>query len=225
MQVIQQSLDLRAAREFLHVDSVDDGRFLDCGFVLYKFRLLEVDGQRQMAAWAVGRRAPLLARLDVILDACAAEVVLARRPNCVFRCLVTDTATQDILSPSTVLFEDQIGMIGDLAHLHDETEDVGIVVQQHALCDISLELTSTIRHDAAGKVVLFLAEKFAINVDLLGRKLHGGRVVNLDATEHEAVGEETELLKCFLALADVSILLDWIEQLLVEDRDVLHGVV
>jgi len=116
-------------------------------------------------------------------------------------------------------------MIGDLAHLHDETEDVGIVIQQHALCDISLELASTIRHDAAGKVVLFLAEKFAVNVDLLGRKLHGGGVVNLDTTEHEAVGEETELRKGFLALADVTILLDWIEQLLVEDRDVLHAVV
>jgi len=93
VQVIQQSLDLRAAREFLHVNSVDDGRFLDRRFVLHQFRLLEVDGQRQMAAWAVGRRVRLLARLDVILDARAAEIVLTRRPNGVFRRLVTDTAT------------------------------------------------------------------------------------------------------------------------------------
>jgi len=41
---------------------------------------------------------------------------------------VADVANQNILPNLGVPLEEQIGVVRDLAHLHDETEDVGIVV-------------------------------------------------------------------------------------------------
>lgn len=79
-------------------------------------------------------------------------------------------------------------MVGNLTHLHDQSEDVGVVVQQNTLGDIGLEFASAVVHNAACKVVLLFAEEFAIDINLLGWELHRGGVVCLDSTEHETVG-------------------------------------
>lgn len=50
-------------------------------------------------------------------------------------------------------------------------------------------------------------------------------MVPLDATKHKSVGEDSKLSKSLLSWSVVAELLDWIQQLLVENRDVLHATV
>lgn len=106
-------------------------------------------------------------RVQVVPSTLAAEVVLARRSDSLLSRIITDTAIQDILATLTVLLQNQIGMICDLTHLHDKTEDVGIVVEENTLSNICLELSGTAVHDAASEVILFLAKELTVNIDLL----------------------------------------------------------
>ena len=53
-------------------------------------------------------------------------------------------------------------MISNLTHLHDETEDVSIVVQHDTSAHISIELSSGVGHYTLGKVAFNLAEKFVV---------------------------------------------------------------
>jgi len=63
-------------------------------------------------------------------------------------------------------------MIGHLTHLHDETENVGVVIEQNTLGDIGLKLSGAVIHNATCKIVLLLAEELSINIDLLSRQFH-----------------------------------------------------
>jgi hypothetical protein len=151
--------------------------------------------------------------------------MLAGRPDSLLRSLVTDAADENILTTLAILLQYEIRMICDLAHLHNETEDVGIVVEKNALRDIGLKLSSTTVHNTTSKVVLFLAKELTIDVDFLGWQLHSGRVVTLDTTKHKAIGQDPKLLECLCSWTLVAKLLNRVEQLLVEDRDVLHATV
>jgi hypothetical protein len=90
-----------------------------------------------------------------------------------FSGFIADATDENILTTLTVLLQDQIWVICDLSHLHNETEDVGVVVEKDPLCDIGLEFPGTIVHDTTSKVILLFTEELTINIDLLGRKLHG----------------------------------------------------
>lgn len=107
-------------------------------------------------------------------------------------------------------------MICDLSHLHNETENVGVVVEQDTLCNICLELAGTAVHDTASKIILFLSKELTINVDFLGWKFHCGRMVALDTAKHESIGENAKLSESLLARTLVTKLLNRIQQLLVE---------
>jgi hypothetical protein len=54
VEVVHESFDLGAGNPVLHLDSVDDGGFLDLLLVLLDVRLLEVDAQCDVALRAVG---------------------------------------------------------------------------------------------------------------------------------------------------------------------------
>jgi hypothetical protein len=54
VEFVDQEFDLGGGRPVLHLDSVDDGRFLGHLLILFDFRLLEVDGEGNMAGGAVG---------------------------------------------------------------------------------------------------------------------------------------------------------------------------
>jgi hypothetical protein len=54
VQVVYESFDLGAGNPVLHLDSVDDGGFLDLLLILLDVGLLEVDAQCDVALRAVG---------------------------------------------------------------------------------------------------------------------------------------------------------------------------
>jgi hypothetical protein len=74
--------------------------------------------------------------------------MLAGRTDGIFGCLITNVANEDVLAPLRMFLEDQIGMVGHLAHLHDETEYVGVIVQHNTARDICIKLSGSILHDA-----------------------------------------------------------------------------
>ena len=65
-------------------------------------------------------------------------------------------------------------MISNLAHLHDQTKNVGVIVEHDTLCDICFKFAIALIHDAASKIILFLPKELSINIDLLCRQLHRG---------------------------------------------------
>ena len=54
VEVMDECFDLRGAGPVFHFDSVDDGGFLDQLFVLFDFRLFEIDREGNVALWAIG---------------------------------------------------------------------------------------------------------------------------------------------------------------------------
>jgi hypothetical protein len=164
-------------------------------------------------------------RVQVILGTLSTELVTARRADSLLSSLITDTADQDILTAFAILLQDQIGMVSDLTHLHDKTEDVGIIVEKDTLSDIGLELAGTTVHDAACEIILLLTKELSINVDLLGWKLHRRGMITLDTTKHEAISEDSKLLESFSSRSFVAEFLDRVEKFLIENRDMLHAAV
>ncbi|KAI6751927.1 hypothetical protein HG531_006623 [Fusarium graminearum] len=85
-----------------------------------------------MAARAVR----LISRADIATNTGSAKVVLAPTAHRILSRLVTNAADEDILSSLGILLQEQVGMVSNLSHLHDETKDVGIVVEENTLCDV-----------------------------------------------------------------------------------------
>ncbi len=69
---------------------------------------------------------------DETLDAGATELVSAAGPDCLFGRFITDVANQDILTAFCMPLEQEIGMIRNLAHLHNQTEDICVIVKHDA---------------------------------------------------------------------------------------------
>ena len=114
-------------------------------------------------------------------------------------------------------------MICDLSHLHNETENVGVVVEQDTLCDVCLESAGAVVHDTASKVVLFLSKELAVDVDFLGWEFHRRGMIALDTTKHESISENSKLSERFLPRTLIAKLLNGIQQFLIKDRDMLHA--
>jgi hypothetical protein len=161
--------------------------------------------------------------VKIALRALSAEIVFTGGSDGLFCSLIADAAHKNVLATLAILLQDQIGMVSDLSHLHDETEDVGVVVKQNALGNIGLELSGTAVHDTSSEVVLFFTKELAVNIDLFGRKFHRRRMVTLDTTKHEAVRQDSQLSECLFSRALVAEFLNRIEQLLVENRNMLHA--
>ena len=84
-----------------------------------------------MAAWAVGFTTCRLGGLHVDLDTRTAEIVLALRSDGVFGDFIANVADEDILAAFGRPFQQQIWVVGNLTHLHDETKNVGVVVEHN----------------------------------------------------------------------------------------------
>lgn len=89
--------------------------------------------------------------------------MLATRTDCFFGRLVTDVAHQHILPALCTLLCDQIRVIGNLPHLHDEAEDVGVVVKHDTSSDVSVKLARCRTHDAVRKILFLVAKEFVVN--------------------------------------------------------------
>lgn len=89
--------------------------------------------------------------------------MVAPRSDRFLRGLIADTADKYVLTTFGMFLQDQVRVICHLAHLHNETENVGVVVQHDTSTNICIELPSGVRHDAGGKVTLDLAEEFIMD--------------------------------------------------------------
>ena len=56
-------------------------------------------------------------------------------------------------------------MISHLTHLHNQTENVRIIVQHHTSAHVGVELASCVCHDTAREVMLDFSEKFIADSD------------------------------------------------------------
>ena len=110
--------------------------------------------------------------MEIVLRTFATEVMTTGRSNSLLCSLIADAADEDILTTFAILLQDQIRMICDLAHLHNETKNICIVVQDNTLSNVGFELTGTAVHNATSEVILFLPKELTINVDFLGGEFH-----------------------------------------------------
>lgn len=162
VQVVDKHFDLGRGRPFLHADPVDDRVLLHVLLFLFYIRLFKINRKRNVAPGAVHSRAGI-ERIDIILRALAAEFVMTARPDCFFCWFITDATDEDILTSLSMFLEDQIRMIRNLAHLHDETENVGIIIEHNTPAHICVELPGGVGHDATREVSFNLPEKFIMD--------------------------------------------------------------
>jgi len=111
-------------------------------------------------------------RIEVVFGTLATKFVTARRSNCFFCSLVTDAADKYVLTAFGILFQDEIRMVSDLTHLHNQTEDVGVIVEQNTLSDVCFELSGTVVHDTTSEIVLLFAKELTVDIDLLSWQFH-----------------------------------------------------
>lgn len=106
-------------------------------------------------------------RPHVVLGTLSAKFVMTSRPDGAFSGLITDVADQYVLPTFTVFFEYQIWMIRYLPHLHDQTKNIGIVVEHDTTADVSIELSSGVGHDTGRKITLDFAEELVVYDDTI----------------------------------------------------------
>jgi hypothetical protein len=164
----------------------------------------------------------LISRTDVATDTGSAKVMFAPAAHRVLSWLITNATDKHVLSSFSMLFEKQVRMICNLSHLHDETKDVGVVVQKNTLGDVSVKLALAAGHDTVGKIVLFFSKELSVNVYFLDWKLHRVGMILLETTQHDAVSHQSQLLEGLMARTTVAKLLNGVEKLLVENRNMLH---
>ena len=130
-------------------------------FLLLNIRLLKVNRQGNVAAGAINGDASIEG-LDIILGASTTEFMTTTGPDGFFGGLVANATHENILSTLRMFLQNQIRVVGDQTHLHDETEDVGVVVQHDTTAHVGIELSSRAGHDALGKISLDLAKEFVV---------------------------------------------------------------
>jgi hypothetical protein len=167
----------------------------------------------------------IIKRPDEAFDTSTAKVVATSRADCILCRFVANDTNQDILPSFGMFLENEIWMICDLTHLHNETEDVGIIVEHYTSSNVGLELAVGVGHDAAGKVMFLDAKELIVDPNVLGRKLHGCSVITLHPSKHEAICQELELIKCLLSRSSMAMCLDWVQELMIENGDMMESTV
>ena len=74
--------------------------------------------------------------------------------------LIADATDKDVLPTFSVFLQDQIRMVGNLPHLHDESENICIIIQHYATAHVSIELSARIGHDTLREIAFNLPEEF-----------------------------------------------------------------
>ena len=146
-EFVNEHLDLGGGGPVRHLDPVDDAGFLDCRLILFALLLLEIDRQRYVATRTVWIGLSVCEIVDEAAYARATEVMAAGRSDGIFSNVVADGADEDILTALGVLLGDHVRMVSHLAHLHDQAEDVGVVIEHHSLGNIGVEGTVSVGHD------------------------------------------------------------------------------
>lgn len=103
VEVVDKHFNLGGGGPVLHFDAVDDRVLLYVVFILLDVGLVEVDGERDVAAWAIGCCG--LERSDVVFGTFTTEFVVAARADRLFGCLVAYVTNQDVLSAFGVFLE------------------------------------------------------------------------------------------------------------------------
>jgi hypothetical protein len=89
------------------------------------------------------------------------------RPDGAFGRFVADVANQYILPTFTVFLENQIWMVCYLSHLHDQTEDVGVIVKHDTTANIGIELSIGVGHDTGREVTFDFAKELVVYNDTI----------------------------------------------------------
>lgn len=106
-----------------------------------------------------------IVRSDVVLGALTTELVVTTRPNCVFCGLITDSTYDDVEPGLQMLFENEIRVVRYLAHLHNQTEDICVVVQHDTLTNVGIKFSRGIGHNAPREVIFVLAKELVVQGD------------------------------------------------------------
>lgn len=177
IELIQKGLDLGGGRPVIHQNAIDDRILLDRFSRLFNRWLLQINRKRNMALGAVDHRG-VIKRLNVVLGTLTAKLMTTARPNRILRRLITNAADQDIKSGLHVFLQDEIRVVGYLSHLHNQSENVGIVVEHHTSANVGVELARRVGHDTAGEIMFDLAEELVMD----GDAVEGN--VRLASTDH-----------------------------------------
>lgn len=162
VKLVQQRFDLGGRRPVVHQNAIDDRILFHRFSGLFNGRLFQINGEGDVTLRTVYHRG-IVERLNIILCTFATELMATTRPNRILRRLITDPTDQDIESRLHVFLQDEIGMIRDLPHLHDQTEDIGVVIEHDTPADVGVKLAGRVSHDTAGEIMFNLAEKFIMN--------------------------------------------------------------
>src|SRR5436309_2318461 len=98
-----------------------------------------------MTSWAVGPTGivdGLSECLYEIFDASPTEGMVTLRLYGFLSHIIAYLADENLLASPALSSQKEIWMIGNLSHLHNEPEDVGVIVQHDALSDIVVKLPS-----------------------------------------------------------------------------------
>ena len=78
-----------------------------------------------------------------------------------------------------------------MTHLHDEAENVRVVVEHDTTTHVGIKLTGGVGHDAGRKVSFDLAEELIVNDHFLRWKFHGSSMITLHTSQHNSIGDKT----------------------------------
>lgn len=177
-----------------------------------------------MASRTVSNVLLITTDMEVVTGAFSTKFVSTGRSDGLLGRLVTNAADQDILTTFRTLLQDQVRMICDLTHLHDQTEDVGVIIEYDSLSHVCIELAIGICHDARRKVAFDLPEEFVMDDYMFGRQFHRSRVVSFESTKHYSIREQAQFVHAFLTNIRI-ILGDRVENFLDENGDMVETTV
>lgn len=103
--------------------------------------------------------------LNVVFGTLAAKLVVTARSNRILRRLITYAADQNIESGLHMFLQNEIRVIGYLPHLHDQTENVGVIIEHDTSANVGVKLTRGVGHDTTREIMFDLAEEFIMDSD------------------------------------------------------------
>lgn len=164
IEFVEKRFDFGRRSPVLHENPIDDRVLLDGLLGLFNRGLFQINGEGNVTLRAIHSGA-ILKGLDVILGTFAAELVMAARPNGILRWFVTDATDKNIEARLHVLLEDEVWVVRHLSHLHDETENIGIIIQHDTATDVGIKLPTRVGHDTSREVMFDLAKELVVDSD------------------------------------------------------------
>lgn len=164
IKLVKKRFNLGRRGPIFHENSIDNRVFLHGLLRLLNRGLLQINREGNVTLRTIHRGA-ILKGLNVILGTLAAELVMTAGPNGILCGLVTDATNENIEARLHMFLQDKVWVVRHLSHLHDETENIGIIVQHDTSTDVGVKLPTRVGHDTAGEIMFDLAKEFIVYGD------------------------------------------------------------